>query len=140
VLAVALAAVTGGWRYVPVALFVAVGVLAVVLGVCDVVSVRFPYPVPEVTSNLWAVEGTGQGCLVGLMQMVAFAVQGALLLPVLTLVGVGVFVWRPLLAIACPVAVLYGLVLWRVGLGMGARWLRDHQPELLTALTPRRAA
>jgi hypothetical protein len=45
-----------------------------------------------------------------------------------------------LLAIACPVAVLYGLVLWRVGLGMGARWLRDHQPELLTALTPRRAA
>jgi hypothetical protein len=74
------------------------------------------------------------------MQMVAFAVQGALLLPVFTLVGVGVFVWRPLLAIACPVAVLYGLVLWRVGLGMGARWLRDHQPELLTALTPRRAA
>jgi ABC-2 type transport system permease protein len=140
VLAVALAAVTGGWRYVPVALFVAVGVLAVVLGVCDVVSVRFPYPVPEVTSNLWAVEGTGQGCLVGLMQMVAFAVQGALLLPVFTLVGVGVFVWRPLLAVACPVAVLYGLVLWRVGLGMGARWLRDHQPELLTALTPRRAA
>jgi hypothetical protein len=29
--------------------------------------------------------------------------------------------------------------LW-VGLGMGARWLADHQPELLTALSPRRAA
>jgi hypothetical protein len=95
--------------------------------------------VPEVTSNLWAVQGTGQGCLVGLMQMVAFAVEGLLLLPVFTLVGVGVLVWRPLLAVACPVAVLYGLVVWRVGLGMGARWLRDHQPELLAQLSARRA-
>jgi ABC-2 type transport system permease protein len=140
VLAVALAAVTGGWLYVPVALCVAAGVIAVVLGVCDVVSVRFPYPVPEVTSNLWAVQGTGQGCLVGLMQMVAFTVEGVLLLPLFTLVGVGVLVWRPLLAVACPVAVLYGLVVWRVGLGMGARWLRDHQPELLAQLSARRAA
>ena len=139
-LAVALAAVTGAFTYVPVAVCVGGGVLAVVLGVCDVVSVRFPYPVPEVTSNLWAVQGTGQGCLTGLMQMVAFAVEGALLLPVFVLVGVGALLWRPALLIACPAAVLYGLVLWRVGLGIGARWLRDHQPELLVALTPRRAA
>jgi ABC-2 type transport system permease protein len=140
VLAVALAAVTGGWLYVPVTLCVAAGILAVALGVADVISVRFPYPVPEVTSNLWAVQGTGQGCLVGLMQMLAFTVQGVLLLPLLALVGVGVFAWRPALAIACPVAVLYGLAVWRVGLGMGARWLREHQPELLAALSPRRAA
>jgi hypothetical protein len=74
------------------------------------------------------------------MQMVAFTVEGVLLLPLFTLVGVGVLVWRPLLAVACPVAVLYGLVVWRVGLGMGARWLRDHQPELLAQLSARRAA
>jgi ABC-2 type transport system permease protein len=140
VLAVALAAVTGGWLYVPVALCVSAGVLAVALGVADVVSVRFPYPVPEVTSNLWAVQGTGQGCLVGLVQMVAFAVEGALLLPLLALVGIGVLAWRPALAIACPTAVLYGLAVWRVGLGIGARWLRGHQPELLAELDPRRAA
>jgi ABC-2 type transport system permease protein len=139
-LTLALAAVTGAWLYVPVALCLAAGVLAVALGVADVVSVRFPYPVPEVTSNLWAVEGTGQGCLVGLAQMLAVTVQGVLLLPLLVLVGVGAFVWRPALAIACPVAVLYGLAVWRVGLGISARWLRGHQPELLAELSPRRGA
>jgi ABC-2 type transport system permease protein len=140
VLAVALAAVTGGWLYVPVALCVSAGVIAVALGVADVVSVRFPYPVPEVTSNLWAVQGTGQGCLVGLVQVLAFTVEGALLLPLLALVGIGVFAWRPALAIACPAAVLYGLAVWRVGLSMSAGWLRGHQPELLAELNPRRAA
>jgi ABC-2 type transport system permease protein len=138
-LAVVLAAVTGGWLYVPVALCLAVGVLAVSLGVADVVSVRFPYPLPEVTSNLWAVQAPGQGCLVGLVQMAAFAVQGLLLLPLLALVGVGLAAWPPALAIACPVAVLYGIVLWRVGLDIGTRWLRGHQAELLAELSPRRA-
>ncbi len=33
-----------------------------------------------------------------------------------------------------------GAWLWRVGLGLGAGWLDGHQPELLTALSPRRAA
>jgi ABC-2 type transport system permease protein len=138
-LAVALAAVTGGWLYVPVALCLAVGILAISLGVADVVSVRFPYPLPEVTSNLWAVQDPGQGCLVGLVQMAAFAVQGLLLLPLLALVVVGVATWPPALAIACPVAVAYGVVLWRVGLDIGTRWLRGHQAELLAALSPRRA-
>jgi ABC-2 type transport system permease protein len=139
-LAVALAAVTGGWLYVPVALCLAFGVLAMVLGVADVISVRFPYPVPEVTSNLWAVQGTGQGCLVGLAQTLALTVECVLLLPVAVLVAVGVAAWPPALAIACLVAVVAGLVVWRAGLGISARWLRDHQPELLVALSPRRAA
>jgi ABC-2 type transport system permease protein len=139
-LAVALAAVTGGWLYVPVALCLAFGVLAMVLGVADVISVRFPYPVPEVTSNLWAVQGTGQGCLVGLAQTLALTVEGVLLLPVAVLVAVGVAAWPPALAVACLVAVVAGLLVWRVGLGISARWLRDHQPELLVALSPRRAA
>jgi hypothetical protein len=47
--------------------------------------------------------------------------------------------WPPALAIACPVAVVYGLVLWRVGLDIGTRWLRGHQAELLVELSPRRA-
>jgi ABC-2 type transport system permease protein len=139
-LAVVLAAVTGGWLYVPVALCLGAGVLAVSLGVADAVSVRFAYPLPEDASNLWAVQGTGQGCLVGIVQMIAFAAQGMLLLPLLALVVVGLLVWPPALVVVCPVAVVYGAVLWRVGLGMGARWLTDHQPELLAALSPRRAA
>jgi ABC-2 type transport system permease protein len=140
VLAVLLAAVTGGWLYVPVAVCLGAGVLALALGVADVVAVRFAYPLPEDASNLWAVQGTGQGCLVGIVQMVAFAAQGVLLLPLLVLVVVGLVVWPPALALACLVALGYGALLWRVGLGLGASWLAGHQPELLAALSPRRAA
>jgi ABC-2 type transport system permease protein len=139
-LALVLAAVTGGWLYVPVALCLGVGVLALSLGVADVVSVRFAYPLPEDASNLWAVQGTGQGCLVGVVQMVALAAQGVLLLPLAALVLAGLVLWPPALVLACPVAIVYGAWLWRVGLGLGAAWLDGHQPELLTALSARRAA
>jgi hypothetical protein len=115
-------------------------VLALSLGVADVVSVRFAYPLPEDASNLWAVQGTGQGCLVGVVQMLAFAAQGVLLLPLAALVVAGLVVWPPALVLACPLAVGYGLFLWRVGLGLGAGWLAGHQPELLAALSPRRPA
>jgi ABC-2 type transport system permease protein len=140
VLSLLLAAVTGGWLYLPVALCLGLGVLLLSLGVADVVSVRFAYPLPEDASNLWAVQGTGQGCLVGLVQMAAFAVQGLLVAPLAALVVAGLVAWPAALVLACPLAVGYGLFLWRVGLGLGAGWLGGHQPELLAALSPRRAA
>ncbi|HEX2375874.1 MAG TPA: hypothetical protein VHO93_17985 [Actinomycetota bacterium] len=139
-LAAILAAVTGGWLYVPVALCLGVGVLTMSLGVADVVSVRFAYPLPDDASNLWAVQGTGQGCLVGAVQMVAFAAQGVLVLPLVALVVVGLVTWTPALVLVCPLAIGYGVFLWRVGLGLGATWLTGHQPELLAALSARRAA
>jgi ABC-2 type transport system permease protein len=139
-LALMLAAVTGGWLYVPVALCLGAGVLALSLGVADVVSVRFAYPLPEDASNLWAVQGTGQGCLVGIVQMIAFAAQGMLLLPLAAVVLVGLMLWTPALVLVCPLAVAYGYLLWRVGLGLGASWLTGHQPELLAALNVRRPA
>jgi ABC-2 type transport system permease protein len=140
VLALVLAAVTGGWLFVPVALCLGLGVLALSLGVADVVSVRFAYPLPEDASNLWAVQGTGQGCLVGVVQMVAFGVQSLLLVPLAALVVAGLVAWPPALVLVCPLAIVYGGWLWRVGLGLGAAWLEGHQPELLAALSPRRAA
>ena len=140
VLALVLAAVTGGWLYVPVALCLGLGVLALSLGVADVVSVRFAYPLPDDASNLWAVQGTGQGCLVGIVQMIAFAAQGMLLLPLAAVVLVGLMLWTPALVLVCPLAVVYGWFLWRVGLGLGTTWLTGHQPELLAALSIRRAA
>ena len=127
VLALVLALVTGGWLYVPVALCLGVGVLALSLGVADVISVRFAYPLPDDASNLWAVQGTGQGCLVGVVQMVAFAAQGVLLLPLVALVVVGLVLWPPALVLVCPLAIVYGGWLWRVGLGLGADWL-DRPP------------
>jgi ABC-2 type transport system permease protein len=140
VIAVPLAALTGGWLYLPVVLCVAVGVLAVMLAVADFVSVRYPIPIPENATNLWATQGVGQGCTTGLVQMTAMMAQGTLLLPVAVLVGAGLLVWRPALWLACPFAVGYGLGLWWLGVRAGSDWLRSHQPELLAALHPARAA
>jgi hypothetical protein len=42
--------------------------------------------------------------------------------------------------IEIPISIVYGGWLWRVGLGLGAAWLDNHQPELLAALSTRRAA
>jgi hypothetical protein len=72
--------------------------------------------------------------------MVAFAVQGVLVAPLAALVVAGLVAWPPALVLVGPLAVGYGLFLWRVGLGLAAGWLGGHQPELLTALSPRRAA
>jgi ABC-2 type transport system permease protein len=140
VMALVLATITGGWLYVPLVLCLGVGVLALSLGVADVVSVRFAYPLPDDATNLWAVQGTGQGCLVGVVQLVAFGVQGLLLLPLVLLVAIGMLTWTPALVLVCPLAIVYGGWLWRVGLGMGSAWLAGHQPELLASLSPRRAA
>jgi len=140
VVATALAAVSGGWLYLPVTLCLAAGALGVMLGVADFVSIRFPFPVSNVSSNLWASQSAGAGCAVGLVQLLAMAVEGALLLPLGVLLVVGAALWRPALAVLCPFAVGYGYVLWRVGVRLGAEWLEAHQPELLQALSPRRAA
>lgn len=139
VVATLLAAVGGGWVYLPATLCLAVGALGVLLGVADFVSVRFPFPVSTVSSNLWASPGAGAGCLVGLVQLLALMVEGAVLAPLAILAAVGIAWWRPALALVCLVAPPYGYVFWRLGVRVGAEWLQDHQPELLAALSPRRA-
>ena len=57
--AVVLAAVTGGWAYLPVALLLAVGATGVGLGVANVISAVAPVPLPE-SSNPFASAGAGK--------------------------------------------------------------------------------
>lgn len=139
VVSIALTAAGGGWVYLPVTLCLAAGILGIMLGVADYVSIRFPFPLSNVSTNVWASQGAGAGCAVGLVQFLAMAIEGALMLPLIGLLVVGLTVWPPALAILCPLAVGYGYVLWRIGVGLGAEWLDAHQPELLAALSPRRA-
>ena len=134
------AAATGGWAWVPLTLCLAVGMIGTVLAVGMVTSVRSPFPLPSGTTNLWGGRGSGQGCAVGLTQLLAMLAVGVLCAPLGVLVGIGVALWHPALTIAAAAAVVYGATLWRVGLYLAASWLRTHQPELLTALSPRRAA
>jgi len=67
------------------------------------------------------------------------AIEGALMLPLGVLLVVGLAAWRPALAVLCPFAIGYGYLLWQLGVRLGAEWLDAHQPELLGALSPRRA-
>jgi ABC-2 type transport system permease protein len=136
--AIGTAAITGGWVYLPSAACLAVATLGMQLGVGNVVSVRSAQPAPE-GSNPWAIR-SGQGLSAGFLLMGAFLGSLLLLAPVAVLVGIALTMWRPLLWIASPVAVLYGAGAYLVGVRVAAKWLREHQPELLEALSPRSAA
>lgn len=129
--AVALAAVTGGWVYVPVTVCAAAALVGVMLGIGDVVSVRAPQPLPEGSANVWSTSTTGQGCGAVAIQSLAMLVQGIVLLPVAALVVVGIVAWPPALALACPVALAEGAAVWRLGRNLAAGWLDTHHAELV---------
>jgi len=135
-----IAAITGGWAWVPLTLCLAVGLLGAALAVGMFTSVHSAFPLPGGTTNLWGGRGSGQGCAVGMTQLLAMLAAGVLCVPLGVLVGIGVAWWHPALVLAAPVAVAYGVALWRFGLFLAGDWLRGHQPDLLAALSPRRAA
>ncbi len=134
--ALALAAVSGGWMWLPVVMGVSLGVLGVALGVGNVISTRAPQPMPTSTSNLFAAN-TNQGCTSGLLQLLAMMAQGVLLIPVAAAVAVAVVWWRPGLVLAVPLVLAWGYLCWRIGLQQSVRWLEARQSEFLDALSPR---
>jgi ABC-2 type transport system permease protein len=134
-----LAAVSGGWAYIPVALVVAAAGLGAGLGVANVISVRFPQRVPE-TKNPFGGGGGGQGCVTGSMLFVGMLIQAVLLIPVAIAVGAAAALWPVGLVVVAPACALYGYALWRGGIAMAERWAWWRQPELLAAVDPRRGA
>lgn len=136
--AVALAAVSGGWVWVPVAVGVSMGVLGVAIGVGNVISVRAPQPMPDSATNLFAANAN-QGCTSGLLQLLAITVQWVLLVPVALGVAAALAWWPPAMAVVVAVALGWGYLCWRSGLAYAVRWLEPRQTELLEALSPRRA-
>ena len=136
--ATGLAAATGGWAYAPAAVALGAGALGSALGVANVVSVRAPQPVPD-AANLWG-GASGQGCAAGLVQLVAMAVQGALVVPLVVAVGAALALWPPALALVATAALPYGFVLWRTGLRLAVDWAWWRQPELLEAVASGRTA
>lgn len=140
VLAVIVAALTGGWVHIPLAIAGGAAGCGVTLGVANIVSVRAPAPQAENAANAWAGGGGGQSMEVGLKQF------GSLLLVALILAPLGVFIvfsavrWTPGLFIAFPLSLAYGVAAWRFGLRSSVRGLWWRQAELLQAVRPRRAA
>jgi len=138
-LAVAVAAITGGWVYLPVALALGIGVLGSVYGLGNVTSVRLAQPLPESMTNLWSARA-GQGCGTGLVLALVLLANQVLMVPLAGLVLAGLLEWRPLLWATIPVAIAYGVVLYAAGVRVATGWLRTHQADLLEALSPKHVA
>jgi ABC-2 type transport system permease protein len=136
VVALGLAAVTGGWTNVPVATANAAGLLAVEFAFGNITSVRLAQPAPESTMNLWASR-PGRGCGTAALMILAVLLNLLLVSPVAALVGLGVSRWRGLLALSVPVSLAYGGMLYWIGLRIASSWIRIHQAELLEELSPR---
>ncbi len=132
-----LAAASGGWVYIPVALVLAGAGLGAGLGVANVMSVRAPQRVPETRSPFGGGAG-GQGCVTALLLLVGMFAQGLLLVPVGVAAGVTAAEAPAALVVVAPACALYGYMLWRTGVNRAVRWAWWRQPELLLAVDARR--
>jgi ABC-2 type transport system permease protein len=139
VMATVLAAISGGWAYLPVAVGVAAGTCGAGLAVAAVISVRAPFPMPD-ARNLFAAGGSGAGCAVALLQLVGLLGQAVLALPIALLTLAGLLWSTPLLVAVTVIGPGYGWLVWRMGVRRAARFAQPRQPELLDAVSPRRKA
>jgi ABC-2 type transport system permease protein len=132
---IVLAAISGGWLFLPAAFALGAAGLGVGLAVADVVSVRFPQRLPESRSP-FAGAAAGQGCGKAFILMMCFIVQWILLVPV----GAGGLVVATVgptaSLVVIPLVLGYGALLWRTGVNMATQWAFWHQPELLAAVDP----
>ena len=94
-------------------------------------------PPGDTATNLW---GNNAGCLTALTGLLALAVTGLLLGPVVAAVAVSLAAWRPGLIAVAGGAALYGYLLWRLGCRLAAKRLRTRQIEVLQAVSARSAA
>jgi ABC-2 type transport system permease protein len=133
------AAFTHGWAYVPITLGLAPAMFGVMLGVGDVMSVRVPYAMPDRRNPL--AFSPGQGCATLLAGFAALAVQALLLVPVVVLAAI--LLYTQPLAVATLVTVVianaYGYGIWLLGRRIAWRSVWWRLPELLEAVSPRRA-
>jgi hypothetical protein len=129
---------SGGWTYVPVAIVLAVAIAGVPLGVGACCSVLAPFRVPD-TGSPFANRNanTGQGCVVGLVAMVATACDALLLAPAAIAVVVAHDRGPVALAAAVTGAALWSWGCWWIAIAVAARRVRGREPELLVALAPR---
>jgi hypothetical protein len=137
VLPVGLAALSGGWAWLPVAWLVGAGALAASAGVAVLSATVAPFAMPD-SPNPLAAGDTGQGCLAGLMLSVCVVSLAVVSAPVAVAVllassrSVGLTV---LAAAAAPV--LGAAVLWGTG-SLAERALRGREAEMVERVTPSR--
>lgn len=135
----AMSAISGGWTFLPGALVLGVAALGSGLATANVISVRFPLPLPD-TKNPFGGAGGGQGCGTGLILFVCTLVQAVLVIPVGLAAIVGVGAGPAWLVVASLLAAAYGVGLWFLGLRLASDHARSHEPERLRAVDPARSS
>ena len=137
VVALALAAVSGGWVELLMTLALSVAVIGGVLGVGNVASILVPIPILDTSGNLWGTQG-GQGCTTGLLSLVVLGIEAILLAPLAITVLVAQSDAVRFIAVVGGLA--YGALLHQLGTAVAVRVGRGRGAELLDAVSPRRAA
>jgi ABC-2 type transport system permease protein len=139
IIALPLAALTTGWWYLPLTIGLAPAAVAITLAIGNVTSVRMPFGIADRRNPLAA--NSGRGCAA------VFVFFAALILELIFAVPVGVvtalsLATLPLFA-ATVVAVvagnLYGFGLWFGGRAVASRYAYWRLPEILDAVSARRA-
>ncbi len=136
-LVVALAAVSGGWRWAPAGAVLATGSVLVAAGASVLSASVAPFALPD-SPNPFAAGDTGQGCLAGTALATTMVVLAVLSLPV------GLAVWwaagrgpvtTALVALVAPLG--GALVLW-AGITLAGRALEGREAELVARVSPAR--
>lgn len=139
VVGTAIAALTGGWIYLPSALLLAVAGLAAGLSTANVISVRFPFRMPESRSP-FSSSGGGQGCATSALAMLGLVALAVILAPLGIIAIMGGAAGPAWLLVASVPAVAYGGLLWLFGLSAASTYGRSHEPERIAAVDPARAS
>lgn len=134
---VGLAAMSGGWAWLPAAWLIAAGSLAASAGVATASASLAPVALPD-SPNPLAAGDTGQGCIAGFMLAAGTVVLGVVSAPVAVLIAFtssrGVLP-TTLAAVSAPV--VGALTLWGC-LQLARLRMEDREAELVQNVTPSR--
>ncbi|HEX6819660.1 MAG TPA: hypothetical protein VF120_14885 [Ktedonobacterales bacterium] len=131
---IGIAALTGGWGYVPIALGVGLAGILVVLGCGNVISVLLPFRVRQMRMGQ-ARFSSDNGCLRGLLSFVTMLLVMALLLPVVAAVAIPLFVGEPAWVVpALAGGILYGLLLYQLATRLIAPQVHRRAPDILAVV------
>jgi ABC-2 type transport system permease protein len=129
-----LAAVTGGWIYLPPALGIAFALLGIGVAVSGLIAVTAPYAVPP-SQNAFGSGGAGQGCTAGVLVIASILAEIAVCLPLLGLLLPALLVPSPALGFALlVVGPAYGLAVGALLRRKAARRWAERAPEVLQVL------
>lgn len=133
VLATGLAALTGGWSYLPLALAAGLASVLVLMACGNVTSVLMPFRVREFRSGRTNLSSEN-GCLRSILSMVTLAVSAILLLPVVAALVIPLVLDQRLWFIgSLPAAVAYGAALHQIATRLIAPRMLTRAPEILAA-------